>query len=126
MVYTQSATAEIRRGEKRQKKEETTGQKYNGLWYSIGSGGHNNYEKKFSLPHLYFSISHHHVLFIWVHYVMTNRSSHFGILNPQINCASPQLLPLFLMWGLALANFEMVVCHCHKLHCNSLVHASLF
>jgi len=42
MVYTQSATAEIRRGkkERRQKKrskiEETTGQKYNGLPDSIG------------------------------------------------------------------------------------------
>jgi len=35
----QSATAEIRRGKKerrRKKKEETTGQKYNGLPYSIG------------------------------------------------------------------------------------------
>jgi len=33
----QSATAEIRRGQKRKKKEEvTTGQKYNGLPYSIG------------------------------------------------------------------------------------------
>jgi len=30
------ATAEIRRGKKERKKEETTGQKYNGLPYSIG------------------------------------------------------------------------------------------
>jgi len=34
MVGIQSATAEIRRGENR--KKETTGQKYNGLPYSIG------------------------------------------------------------------------------------------
>jgi len=33
MADTQSATAEIRRGKK---KKETTGQKYNGLPYSIG------------------------------------------------------------------------------------------
>jgi len=39
MVDIQSATAEIRRGKKkieRKKIEETTGQKYNGLPYSIG------------------------------------------------------------------------------------------
>jgi len=38
MAYIQSATAEIRRGEKKKKEEEeeTTGQKYNGLPYSIG------------------------------------------------------------------------------------------
>jgi len=38
MVDIQSATAEIRRGKKRKKKkeEETTGQKRNGLPYSIG------------------------------------------------------------------------------------------
>jgi len=40
MVDIQSATAEIRRGEKRKKEEEeeeeTTGQKYNGLPYYIG------------------------------------------------------------------------------------------
>jgi len=39
MVDIQSATAEIRRGkkkERRKKEEETTGQKYNGLPYSIG------------------------------------------------------------------------------------------
>jgi len=40
MVDIQSATAEIRRGEKRKEErrrkiEETTGQKYNGLPYSI-------------------------------------------------------------------------------------------
>jgi len=35
MADIQSAMAEIRRGKKR-KKEETTGQKYNGLPYSIG------------------------------------------------------------------------------------------
>jgi len=37
MADIQSATAEIRRGTKRKKKEEeeTTGQKYNGLPYSI-------------------------------------------------------------------------------------------
>jgi len=35
MADIQSPTAEIRRGKKR-KKEETTGQKYNGLPYSIG------------------------------------------------------------------------------------------
>jgi len=32
----QSATAEIRQGKKERKKEETTGQKYNGLPYSVG------------------------------------------------------------------------------------------
>jgi len=37
MVDIQSATAEIRRGEKRRKKIETTGQKYDGLPYSRGS-----------------------------------------------------------------------------------------
>jgi len=40
IVDIQSATAEIRRGEKKKKieeEEETTGQKYNGLPYSIGS-----------------------------------------------------------------------------------------
>jgi len=39
MADIQSATAEIRRGKKKKeerKKEETTGQKYNGLPYSIG------------------------------------------------------------------------------------------
>jgi len=43
MADMQSATAEIRRGKKeeeerrrKKKKEETTGQKYNGLPYSIG------------------------------------------------------------------------------------------
>jgi len=38
MVDVQSATAEIRRGKKKDRKklEETTGQKYNGLSYSIG------------------------------------------------------------------------------------------
>jgi len=38
MADIQSATAEIRRGKKKRKKkeEETTGQKYNGLPYSIG------------------------------------------------------------------------------------------
>jgi len=38
MVDIQCATAEIRRGKKedRRKKEETTGQKYNGLPYCIG------------------------------------------------------------------------------------------
>jgi len=37
MTEVQSAMAEIRRGKKRRKKiEETTGQKYNGLPYSIG------------------------------------------------------------------------------------------
>jgi len=39
MVDIQSATAEIRRGikkKKERKKEGTTGQKYNGLPYSIG------------------------------------------------------------------------------------------
>jgi len=37
MVVIQSATAEIRRGKKERKteEEETTGQKYNGLPYSI-------------------------------------------------------------------------------------------
>jgi len=43
MVDIRSAVAEIRRGKKkieRKKKKETTGQKYNGLPYSIGS--HNN------------------------------------------------------------------------------------
>jgi len=39
MADIQSATAEIRRGKKERKKKEekeTTGQKYNGLPYSIG------------------------------------------------------------------------------------------
>jgi len=38
MADIQSATAEIRRGKEKKKKkeEETTGQKYNGLPYSIG------------------------------------------------------------------------------------------
>jgi len=36
MAEIQSATAKIRRGKKRKKEEETTGQKYNGLPYSIG------------------------------------------------------------------------------------------
>jgi len=37
MADIQSPTAEIRRGKKeRRKKKETTGQKYNGLPYSIG------------------------------------------------------------------------------------------
>jgi len=37
MADIQSATAEIRQGKKRRKKkEETTGQKYNGLPYFIG------------------------------------------------------------------------------------------
>jgi len=36
MVDIQSGTAEIRRGKKERKKEATTGQKYNGLPYSVG------------------------------------------------------------------------------------------
>jgi len=38
MADIQSATAEIRRGKKKRKKkeEETTGQKHNGMPYSIG------------------------------------------------------------------------------------------
>jgi len=38
MADIQSATAEMRRGKKKRKerKKETTGQKYNGLPYSIG------------------------------------------------------------------------------------------
>jgi len=40
MVDIQSETAEIRRGkkkiERKEEEEETTGQKYNGLTYSIG------------------------------------------------------------------------------------------
>jgi len=36
MADIQSATAEIRLGKEGKKKEETTGQKYNGLSYSIG------------------------------------------------------------------------------------------
>jgi len=36
MVDIQSPTAEIRRGKKRRRKIETTGQKYNGLPYYIG------------------------------------------------------------------------------------------
>jgi len=37
MADIRSATAEIRRGKKEERKEEeTTGQKYNGLPYSIG------------------------------------------------------------------------------------------
>jgi len=37
MVYIQSATAEIRRKKKKERKiEDTTGQKYNGQPYSIG------------------------------------------------------------------------------------------
>jgi len=36
MADIQSATAEIRPGNKKKKKEETTGQKYNGLPYYIG------------------------------------------------------------------------------------------
>jgi len=36
MVDMQSATAEIRRGKKEERKIETTGQKYNGLPYYIG------------------------------------------------------------------------------------------
>jgi len=36
MVDIQSATAEIRRGKKRRKKEETTGWKYHGLPYYTG------------------------------------------------------------------------------------------
>jgi len=35
MVDIQCAAAEIRRGKKKRKKKETTGQKYNGLPYSI-------------------------------------------------------------------------------------------
>jgi len=36
MVDVQSPTAEIRRGNKKRKKKEITGQKYNGLPYYIG------------------------------------------------------------------------------------------
>jgi len=36
MADIQSATAEIRRGKDKIEQEETTGQKYNGLPYSIG------------------------------------------------------------------------------------------
>jgi len=36
MADIQSATAEIRREKKKKKEKETTGQKYNGLPYSIG------------------------------------------------------------------------------------------
>jgi len=36
MADVQSATAEISRGKKKKEEEKTTGQKYNGLPYSIG------------------------------------------------------------------------------------------
>jgi len=36
MVDIQSAATEIRQGKKKDRKKETTGQKYNGLPYSIG------------------------------------------------------------------------------------------
>jgi len=36
MVDIQSAIAENRRGKKKEKEEETSGQKFNGLPYSIG------------------------------------------------------------------------------------------
>jgi len=36
MADIQSATAEIRRGKKKEKEETMAGQKYNGLPYSIG------------------------------------------------------------------------------------------
>jgi len=36
MVDIQSADTEIRRGKKKRRKKETTGQKYNALSYSIG------------------------------------------------------------------------------------------
>jgi len=36
MVDIRSAAAEIRRGKKKEKKKETTWQKYNGMAYSIG------------------------------------------------------------------------------------------
>jgi len=36
MVDIQSAMAEIKRGKKERKKEQTTGQEYNGLPYYIG------------------------------------------------------------------------------------------
>jgi len=36
MADIQSATAEIRQGKKKKEEEETTGQKHNGLPYSIG------------------------------------------------------------------------------------------
>jgi len=36
MTDIQSATADIKNEKRRRKKEETTGQKYNGLPYSIG------------------------------------------------------------------------------------------
>jgi len=36
MVDIQSTAAEIRRGKKKKKKKEITGQKYNGLRYYIG------------------------------------------------------------------------------------------
>jgi len=36
MADIHSATAELRRGKKKKEEEETTGQKYNGLPYSIG------------------------------------------------------------------------------------------
>jgi len=47
MADIQSATAEIRRGKKeeRKKEEETTGQKYNGLPYSIGRLDHKKAKK---------------------------------------------------------------------------------
>jgi len=41
MVDIQSPIAEIRRGEKEERKKETTGQKYNGLPCPIPQGGHN-------------------------------------------------------------------------------------
>jgi len=46
MVDIQSATAEIRRGKKTEedRREETTGQKYNGL--PITMGGHNYYSNQ--------------------------------------------------------------------------------
>jgi len=45
MADIQSAMAEIRRGKKKKKEEETTGQKYNGLPYSIG-----DHKKKVKRP----------------------------------------------------------------------------
>jgi len=49
----QSATAEIRRGKKKRQKEETTGQKYNGL--PITMGGHNQTALLCGMPTIQYS-----------------------------------------------------------------------
>jgi len=66
MVDIQCATAEIRRGKKERRKKETTGQKFNGLPYSIGRPLKDSAELVFSKNTQRSDLTQQHLLHYYV------------------------------------------------------------